>query len=460
MRACVIFTLLFSLITIYLSSTSGMEEDSSLGELASAPKVESFDTNTGVPRKKRSETNKKEKKIKKEKKRNKRVSKNKENNQAKRGRKSITGKGEKKGQTRKAKKEKKEKKEKKGLKEKRKSRKKDKDMKGKKNRKERRNKENNKASKERKSSARREKKKARMTDKGKKAIKKKRKSRKKNNGMKADNNKKGRKSSSRRGKKMTKLAKKAQKARKAKKEKGKTRKRNKDKKGKNKRKERKTQTRSGSNDTALCFKQSMTIMKMWKDTIQNFQKQKIRMEKQNATAINKFAKKNVFVPTFEKLMFAGGLNKQNLSCNGSTTNAGAVQIKNLTDTLFSCYSNINTACNTSSWPQPNMNKVSHCDSLTKHFKKGAEACLIETINKANTDIACACWTGSNLNKTVQDVRQCKFSDEAAKIKKAFQKCTEAFSKCRKYEDAAISPLTDCKPNFVSTASGNTGKFLG
>ena len=231
-------------------------------------------------------------------------------------------------------------------------------------------------------------------------------------------------------------------------EKRKSRKRNKDKKEKNNRKDRKTQTRSSSNDNAICFKQSITIMKMWKDVISNFDKQKMRMKRQNSTGGNKFNKKDVFVSTFEKLMFSGGNDRMNLSCDGNTTNKGAAQLKNLTDTLFSCYSDISTACNTSNWPQPNMTKVSQCDLLVTQFKKGAEACQTETLNEADISIACSCWTGSNLNQTVQEVKQCKFSTEAGKIKTALKNCTETFSKCRKYEDAAITSISACDIGYA------------
>merc|ERR1711910_213101 len=44
---------------------------------------------------------------------------------------------------------------------------------------------------------------------------------------------------------------------------------------------------SGRTITETCFEQSITIMKMWKDVISNFEKQKKRMVKQNETAEKK-----------------------------------------------------------------------------------------------------------------------------------------------------------------------------
>ena len=100
-----------------------------------------------------------------------------------------------------------------------------------------------------------------------------------------------------------------------------------------------------------CFQQSITIMKMWKDVISNFEKQKKRMEKQNGTGGNKSGKKGVFAPTARRLVDLGGGNKSELSCAGRTDNNGALQLKNLTDTLFDCEDDVHKACNPSTFPQ-------------------------------------------------------------------------------------------------------------
>merc|ERR1711874_359616 len=103
--------------------------------------------------------------------------------------------------------------------------------------------------------------------------------------------------------------------------------------------------RNVSND---CLENAWTIMRMWKDVIANFHKQKIRMARQIQTGASKFNKSQVFVGAFQNLMFAGGNNNDNLTCKNSTTNSGAVQLKNLTTTLSLCSSEITKSCNTSS----------------------------------------------------------------------------------------------------------------
>ena len=103
--------------------------------------------------------------------------------------------------------------------------------------------------------------------------------------------------------------------------------------------------------SSSCFQQSITIMKMWKDVISNFEKQKKRMEKQNGTGGNKSGKKGVFAPTARRLLNLGGGNKSEFSCAGRTDNNGAQQLKNLTDTLFDCEEDVHEACNPSTFPQ-------------------------------------------------------------------------------------------------------------
>merc|ERR1712019_1421 len=108
------------------------------------------------------------------------------------------------------------------------------------------------------------------------------------------------------------------------------------KKARKGRKGRKSQSESrcsGRSDEA-CHERSMTIMKIWKDVVTNFEKQHKRMDKQNGTGESKSGKKGEFISAAQKLLSVGGGNKSALSCAGSTDNAGAAQLKNLTDHLM------------------------------------------------------------------------------------------------------------------------------
>merc|ERR1712223_1151311 len=265
------------------------------------------------------------------------------------------------------------------------------------------------------------------------AAKKKRKNKPKRSGRKL---KKGRKSksgkrSSRRGRK----------SRKSKRKGGKSKKGSKSSRG----------TKSGSGRTVsdTCLEKSITIMRMWKDVISNFEKQKKRMEKQNGTGASKSSKKGAFAPIGLRLISVGGGNKSALSCGGKTNNAGAKQLKNLTDILSACATNIHKMCG--NFSKPNMTKLSTCSKLAVSFKKGAQKCLDMSIGatKTNTTAACACWNGAELNKTVQAAKDCKFSTEAKTIANQLKNCTKAFGKCRKYEDDAITAITACNSNSNS-----------
>ena len=212
---------------------------------------------------------------------------------------------------------------------------------------------------------------------------------------------------------------------------------------------RRTKSGSGRTVSDPCLEKSITIMRMWKDVISNFEKQKKRMEKQNGTGASKSSKKGAFAPIGLRLISVGGGNKSALSCGGKINNAGAKQLKNLTDILSACATNIHKMCG--NFAKPNMTKLSTCSKLAESFKKGAQKCLDMSIGatKTNTTAACACWNGAELNKTVQAAKDCKFSTEAKTIANQLKNCTKAFGKCRKYEDDAITAITACNSNSNS-----------
>ena len=64
------------------------------------------------------------------------------------------------------------------------------------------------------------------------------------------------------------------------------------------------------------------MMKMWKDVISNFEKQKKRMKKQNGTGSNKSGKKGAFTGVYQKLVSGGGGDRNNLTCAGSSDSEG------------------------------------------------------------------------------------------------------------------------------------------
>ena len=72
----------------------------------------------------------------------------------------------------------------------------------------------------------------------------------------------------------------------------------------------------------FCFRQSVTIMKIWKDLVGNFIKQKKRMARQNGTMLSKSEKKGAFTLLAMALLKLGGGNRSNLVCAGSRISPG------------------------------------------------------------------------------------------------------------------------------------------
>merc|ERR1712183_90901 len=167
----------------------------------------------------------------------------------------------------------------------------------------------------------------------------------------------------------------------------------------------------------------MHFMKVWKDIVGNFEKQRKRMIKQNKT----------------------GGNKSSMSCGGQYGNPGALQLQNLTKTLFDCEISVNKSCNPANIPQPNMTFITRCKELVDNFSTEAATCYEKTYGgkKTNSSDACYCWTHNTLNHSIDELKTCKANKEASAITAALKNCTTAFGVCRKYEDDAQSALASC-----------------
>lgn len=125
-------------------------------------------------------------------------------------------------------------------------------------------------------------------------------------------------------------------------------------------------------DMSKCVETAVKAMRMLKDVVANFDKQAGRIEKQTGIAGKKAAKKDAFTMLASTLVTVGGGNKAALSCSGSSTNDGAKQLKNLTDTLDMCMMKIGSACNSTGgdFAAVNMTKLNECKMMTKDFKVG------------------------------------------------------------------------------------------
>merc|ERR1712223_1781272 len=147
--------------------------------------------------------------------------------------------------------------------------------------------------------------------------KRKRKQRKNKKSKKGLKKRKNRKNKTRKNKK-------GKKSKKNRKNKNKRKNRNKNRKN-NKGTRKSTRTIDG-----VCLESAVTAMRRWKDVVTNFEKQKKRIDKQSEIAGKKSGKQSVFGPIALKLVDLGGGNKSALTCSGSATSEGALQLTNLT----------------------------------------------------------------------------------------------------------------------------------
>merc|ERR1719412_132905 len=218
-------------------------------------------------------------------------------------------------------------------------------------------------------------------------------------------------------------------------------------KNKNKRKGRKnwassvnsTSSSNSSSCGCTCLANAMKYLKMQKDKVANYLRQKARIEARNKTAGNKSGKKGLFGPALRRLADAGGGNKSNLSCAGSTTSAGAIQMKNISDFLKGCSKRIHAACNPSTLPVPsNLTKVAECNTAMTSFASKVASCV-----KLSGSSACTCWASSDFSKYAKVIQNCSLKTETDAMKTSMNLCKGNFSVCRKYEDDVVTAISSC-----------------
>merc|ERR1719445_1127801 len=217
-------------------------------------------------------------------------------------------------------------------------------------------------------------------------------------------------------------------------------------------KESRQETSSCMNET--CINTAMSYMKIMKDKVSNFLRQKARIGKYQTTSGNKAGKKGLFGPILNRIREAGGGNSSNLRCNGDNSGAGAKQLKNLTSLLGACEENINTSCNAN---LPVINTTEHdlCHTAMTAFANLTKDCQMKTGEEA-----CTCWTNSTLESSVTAVKKCDISEDNKKMTKAKKQCTTAFGKCRKIEDSVSLALSACSPaNTKSRATADIKQGL-
>ena len=197
---------------------------------------------------------------------------------------------------------------------------------------------------------------------------------------------------------------------------------------------------TGRSVDGACVESAVTVMKRWRTVVANFDKQMTRVMKQAEIAGKKTDKKAAFAPIALKLVDLGGGNKSALTCSGSADSDGAKQLTNLTNTLFDCEVAVNASC-TTDFPMPNMTFVDACANATANFVTMATDCMTKS-KEATAGEACTCWASEDMAAASEAVKDCKITEVSA-IAQGLKACKEAFSKCRKYEDEAVTSMAAC-----------------
>jgi len=184
---------------------------------------------------------------------------------------------------------------------------------------------------------------------------------------------------------------------------------------------------------ANCIDNAVKYMVTIQKQVAFFDTQKTRMETMEKQAGGKAKKMGNFQPLCAKIREAGGGNSSDLRCNGEKSE----NLTNLYSELMACKENINTSCSTD-MPTHDENMVATCVTDIKAFKD-----LVKAASDKTGDDACLDWNGANLAAAEAKALKCKVTDESNAVKAQKKKCINAFSKCRKTEDAIIDAFSKC-----------------
>jgi len=188
-----------------------------------------------------------------------------------------------------------------------------------------------------------------------------------------------------------------------------------------------------------CLTTAIQLLKFQKDNVNNFLARHTRQQKQNALTTKKQGKKGEFAEPAARLIQAGGGNKSNLTCGGSTTSTGAKQLLNLTDLLDGCADAIKDACT----PPAGINQtfMNECYEKSKGYNTTLSGCVTTALSGSDP---CSCFTDAKLVGAMTNLKSCKGKDEAKMAAKARTKCLTQTRACNSYVELAGRLQYTCK----------------
>merc|ERR1711934_74791 len=189
-----------------------------------------------------------------------------------------------------------------------------------------------------------------------------------------------------------------------------------------------------------CLIKAMTYLNLTKTQVANYLKQQGRIVAANKTGEKKNGKKGIFASTAQRIIRSGGGNSAALSCQGSTTSNGAMNLTSLATLLNGCEDKVKMACATENMPLPNMTEVSACVSSMETFKGMVDKCQMM---KDNGTEACSCWSNDNFTALVTTIKGCKISSDQKLVIAQLSSCKGNFSACKQAEDDGMKAMSSC-----------------
>jgi hypothetical protein len=214
------------------------------------------------------------------------------------------------------------------------------------------------------------------------------------------------------------------------------------------------------NDT--CLINAVNSLNFEKGQIQNFFKQKARLENQNKVTGNKQGKKGEFEDAAKYMLTAIGGNISTPTCgdNSSRTTRAAADAVATYNTLINCSAAIHDACD---MPNGTINATfnANCANIYNLSKTASDDCRSNSNYTTDGAAACNCWEKAAIGIVIAKDAGCtkESSKQAKAVKKQKTKCISAFSKCKKAEDAAVALIHTCMSGEVNTNASSSEKDL-
>jgi len=205
-------------------------------------------------------------------------------------------------------------------------------------------------------------------------------------------------------------------------------------------KKRKSSKQStGSCQNVTCLNTLLQVLKIDKDTVQNFIQQKKRIDSRLSLAGKKGNKSDSTDATMKLLSASLGgtkaLTKNAPICAGRYNESKGMEGVKLYKNMSECDKLIQEACDVT-LPTSESAEVGKCNKVMGEFREGTETCK-------KTPTNCSCWIA--IEKDIQGVKKCNIAkDKEKEIKKKLTLCKDVFGACKKYEDKSIAYIATCK----------------